>query len=112
MASANCSSVERTGSRNRMPTPGTLPSARASASPSAWLTVPEVTRRWPFGVMITWRTVPTGSGGDSRTNMPYGEMSCDTARMRFPSVISSTGKFIATRALRRRTVLPRLAMLA
>ena len=55
--------------------------------------------------MTTWTTVPAGSGGDSRMNMPNGEMSCETARTLEPDVMSSTGKFIVTRLFRRRTIL-------
>ena len=29
-----------------------------------------MTWRWPFGEITIWTTVPGGSGGDSRTNMP------------------------------------------
>jgi iron complex transport system ATP-binding protein len=57
----------------------------------------------PLGAITSWTSVPTASGDGSRTNMPYGETSCDTARTRLPSAIRSTGRFNATRSMRRRT---------
>ena len=74
--------------------PGIRPSSVASASSIVCETWPVVTRRWPFGEITICTTVPTGTSG---------ERSCETARTFLPAVISSTGRFINTRLLRRRT---------
>ena len=61
------------------------------------MTWPVAIRRWPFGDITSCTTVPTGSGGDRRTNMPSGDRSWLTARSFLPFAMTSTGRFIATR---------------